>query len=621
MSENRIAAENLFAIMRDVENSLTKRDEMCYKHAPEETLDELDTRITLLQSRSSKNLSEGPTTRSTNQSIRPEPHVLTAQTCSPFQHSIDDLFAKDAVLRKQQNEIVTAINELLASAKRFVGLYVPPRYPHTVCHRIWGSLSKLAKSVTSTFEDIGNSRQIYIIRPLEEEFMQQYSIDQPSIPFADCTLCNGGHIHRSTQDAVSHLKTVHFKYRTSLDQLAHLQTTYRWFVRTETDLRNEFANKQQLSLLRICLNYLNALVARAQKIYTGIAHESGPDPSYQLPDDLIDCFEGTALFLMQATASVKAIEKEMLRWQYVPGGAVEELNTPAVQHALDKLAQLGQSAQASMTKAEKTIALADPEKNTVSIGPAGPQLLVATILQNLQRRPVLDGVDMEINQLYQEQTSKLQYQVNQFPRKRLLRDIHGLQEELSVVQLVNLWQQKSFEKFLRVLDPRSFAKPTLERSNMFQSESECLNDGLKLLESKAIELKALENRTQYLREQLKQGVEILEEDHGKAILVFTMITTIFLPLSFIASLFGMNTSDIRNTDRGQGFFWSIALPVTAGIVFAAVLLAYHGDKLYDAIVQTYHQQRDKRLIDKGKAAPLEFSRTWRETLTVLSRSW
>ncbi|KAL7770335.1 hypothetical protein CFE70_000268 [Pyrenophora teres f. teres 0-1] len=523
-------AENLFAIMRDVENSLTKRDEMCYKHAPEETLDELDTRITLLQSRSSKNLSEGPTTRSTNQSIRPEPHVLTAQTCSPFQHSIDDLFAKDAVLRKQQNEIVTAINELLASAKRFVGL-------------------------------------------------------------------------------------------TSLDQLAHLQTTYRWFVRTETDLRNEFANKQQLSLLRICLNYLNALVARAQKIYTGIAHESGPDPSYQLPDDLIDCFEGTALFLMQATASVKAIEKEMLRWQYVPGGAVEELNTPAVQHALDKLAQLGQSAQASMTKAEKTIALADPEKNTVSIGPAGPQLLVATILQNLQRRPVLDGVDMEINQLYQEQTSKLQYQVNQFPRKRLLRDIHGLQEELSVVQLVNLWQQKSFEKFLRVLDPRSFAKPTLERSNMFQSESECLNDGLKLLESKAIELKALENRTQYLREQLKQGVEILEEDHGKAILVFTMITTIFLPLSFIASLFGMNTSDIRNTDRGQGFFWSIALPVTAGIVFAAVLLAYHGDKLYDAIVQTYHQQRDKRLIDKGKAAPLEFSRTWRETLTVLSRSW
>jgi hypothetical protein len=54
----------------------------------------------------------------------------------------------------------------------------------------------------------------------------------------------------------------------------------------------------------------------------------------------------------------------------------------------------------------------------------------------------------------------------------------------------------------------------------------------------------------------------------------------------------MNTADIRNTDRSQGFFWAIAVPVTAGIVFAAVLLAYHGDKLYDRISQTTHRFRD-----------------------------
>jgi len=65
---------------------------------------------------------------------------------------------------------------------------------------------------------------------------------------------------------------------------------------------------------------------------------------------------------------------------------------------------------------------------------------------------------------------------------------------------------------------------------MFPPETECLISGLRIMQSKAGELEALENRTQYLREQLKQSVEILEEDHGKAILVFTMITTIFLPL-------------------------------------------------------------------------------------------
>jgi len=105
-----------------------------------------------------------------------------------------------------------------------------------------------------------------------------------------------------------------------------------------------------------------------------------------------------------------------------------------------------------------------------------------------------------------------------------------LQEELSVVQSVNMWQQKSLEGFLRILDHRSFDHPTPNRIAMSPSESGCLKAGLRNLQSQAVQLEALKNRTQYLREQLKQSVEILEEDHGKAILVFTLITTIFLPL-------------------------------------------------------------------------------------------
>ena len=112
-----------------------------------------------------------------------------------------------------------------------------------------------------------------------------------------------------------------------------------------------------------------------------------------------------------------------------------------------------------------------------------------------------------------------------------MRDIHALQEELSVVQSVNDWQQQTFENFRRVLDPKSFSNPTpQQRISLFPSEAECLGAGLKTLQNKATELEALEKRTQYLRQQLKQSVEILEADHGKAILVFTMITTIFLPL-------------------------------------------------------------------------------------------
>ncbi|CAN9172495.1 unnamed protein product [Alternaria alternata] len=168
--------------------------------------------------------------------------------------------------------------------------------------------------------------------------------------------------------------------------------------------------------------------------------------------------------------------------------------------------------------------------NMGSMGSAGPELLVSIILQNIAKKHPLDDVQMDINQLYQEYISKLQYQINKSPRKRLLRAIHKLQEEISVVKLVNSWQQKTLTSLLRVLDPNTFRIPTDDRRNMYIPESECISNNLVILQAKSVELDALENRAQYLSEQLRQSVEILEEDHGKAILVFTMITTIFLPL-------------------------------------------------------------------------------------------
>ena len=51
----------------------------------------------------------------------------------------------------------------------------------------------------------------------------------------------------------------------------------------------------------------------------------------------------------------------------------------------------------------------------------------------------------------------------------------------------------------------------------------------------------------------------------------------------------MNTADIRNTDRDQRFFWAIAIPITASIVGVAVLFAYQGDKLYNALFKASHR--------------------------------
>jgi hypothetical protein len=244
--------------------------------------------------------------------------------------------------------------------------------------------------------------------------MEEYKISPPLLPLRDCPACNDGHTYKAVHDAVSHLKSLHFTYDRSLSQFVHppstyrAQPTYRLFVRSLNDVRKEVASKQQLNLLRICLHHLNVLVARAEKIHSGMSpQDQAGGIRYQLPDELVDCFEETALFLMQTATSVVAIGNEMRTWQHVPGKSIDDLDTIVVRSALEKLGELGQSAQTAMTKAEKTLALSGTEATMVSVGPAGPELLVSIVLQTVRKNHLVNGVNMDVNQLYQEYTSKL----------------------------------------------------------------------------------------------------------------------------------------------------------------------------------------------------------------------
>ncbi|KAF2036453.1 hypothetical protein EK21DRAFT_51452 [Setomelanomma holmii] len=600
ISPERLAAEHLFTIMEDIDRHLRRQNEHSYTCAPEATLAELQGSILSIQ----VDQQSIPRSDATNHAIYAPLADLNfalgtiQELSSPVSIMKQNALLEDATLYAQKGAVQAVLKEIVIITQDFVGLFIPCTLQHTVSKKIWGSLSSLIKSATAISTDQEErARSNYLIRPPDIHFMKKRKIDEPRQPLQSCSACREGHIYRTAQEASMHLLRTHFigNDNLSLPQLAKFHRTHRHWVRTEDQVRKELFNKQQLRLLRLCLNYIKILDARADKIHQGLMLEERDDlAGYQLPNDLVDCFETTALFVMQSATALSITEAEMRRWQYAPGLSLEEVKTTAIETALDRLGELGQATQASMTRAEKTLALSDPETNMLSMGAAGPELLVCVLLRNVQRQQLLEGVDLDLNQLYQQYTSKLQYQINQFPRKRLLRDIHALQEELSVVQMVNQWQQKAFENFVRVLNYRSFENPTPSRIAMFPPEAEDLKVVLDNLRTKAAELEALENRTQYLREQLKQSVEILEEDHGKAILVFTMITTIFLPLSFVTSFFGMNTADIRNTNRSQGYFWAITVPVTGGIVFAAVLLAYHGDKLYDWTLQRIYRFAEHR---------------------------
>jgi len=60
----------------------------------------------------------------------------------------------------------------------------------------------------------------------------------------------------------------------------------------------------------------------------------------------------------------------------------------------------------------------------------------------------------------------------------------------------------------------------------------------------------------------------------KAIVVFTTVTIIFLPLSFFTSYFGMNLKGIADTDKEEGYFWKVGGSVSLAVVFIISFFAF-----------------------------------------------
>ena len=60
-----------------------------------------------------------------------------------------------------------------------------------------------------------------------------------------------------------------------------------------------------------------------------------------------------------------------------------------------------------------------------------------------------------------------------------------------------------------------------------------------------------------------------KDDPEAAIMTFTVVTVIFLPLSFLASFFGMNTHDVREMKLGQWIYWVFAIPLTFAVVIGS----------------------------------------------------
>ncbi|KAJ6120590.1 Mg2+ transporter protein CorA-like/Zinc transport protein ZntB [Penicillium sp. IBT 18751x] len=183
--------------------------------------------------------------------------------------------------------------------------------------------------------------------------------------------------------------------------------------------------------------------------------------------------------------------------------------------------------------------------------------LVGIPSENPNGLPGHDGFNLL--QIYRRYISRLELQVRTDPNAETFDAIQRLREELNIVNVV-------LDQQLKVLDKTKIVWINLKHSSQ-QISLQSIHQSRKMIKQMKRDLDELEDMAGKTSMLLRSMIEVRKESNSSAITIFTIVTVVFLPLSFITSYLGMNSVDIRNGTFHQSLFWVIALPSAAFLVF------------------------------------------------------
>ena len=161
--------------------------------------------------------------------------------------------------------------------------------------------------------------------------------------------------------------------------------------------------------------------------------------------------------------------------------------------------------------------------------------------------------------------------------RRLLQMINAFEEEVAAVRDVLLQQKRVLRQYREYLKPSSFDTPSVARKMRFDFEQKGIESILVTLREQLKNCAELQERAKVLAVQNVQLVETMQDDNGRAIFIFTFITILFLPLSFVAGFFGMNLQGIDGT---TSLFWKVAVPLTGSIMLLCFAVVIWGERLW-----------------------------------------
>ncbi|KAL1840531.1 hypothetical protein VTJ49DRAFT_352 [Mycothermus thermophilus] len=554
---------------------------------------------------------------------------------------------------EREHSVTSVSRQLFERSQSIFWQFLPNDHEtlgHPVCKRYWGAVDEIIRQLCWSRT---RARTSWIVRK-SAEFLAEQQDDK-------CLSCLEGHKYSSASEALKHLHAAHVKCPVDEKRAALTKTNPPddpCFAYLENPpgvdaydsalndtLSEAMDHLEDLEKLDETLRRLHRLVAKTNRTrafvprFVGLGQTpvaESPRPP-QLPRHLVYAFEELVSYLVVAPRSLSVMNRVVAKhgsrgdW---PEGAfmrfcwVDSLRTLAREN-LDKHLQ-----QAECDICMFPAGLDEDDDPNAVLGIKSfdfsslARVIGTSILSNFIVKPFMWKIAftvvtdtnyvVDVVGMYKEYCRRLRSEADRRPRRRLILKIAALLDELDVLRATFEYALERVDILLSELDDAvSGGSPyggQYPASALCEVEHDCLLHERARLNVKVKEINALVHFSEEMQHRVRQMIEVMDEDHGKAIRVFTVVTVLFVPMTFVSGFFGMNTIDIRDIDANQTLYWIIAIPVTLMTLFAAFAYGYKGDEIGDWIHKKYRNFRPSR-AEMKRTAIMERQRVESMSLT------
>lgn len=178
-------------------------------------------------------------------------------------------------------------------------------------------------------------------------------------------------------------------------------------------------------------------------------------------------------------------------------------------------------------------------------GPTDPGGLLCALIQGLA-----DGIALFVDDT-EARMERLEGQVDELPRGELRSKITELRRQVATVRRYLAPERDALESLVRIAG-----------SHFDDQDVYALREQSDRITRYVEDLDLVRERAQVTQEELMNRIA---QEQNTRTYIFTVVATVFLPITFISGVFGMNTAGLPGLENAVAFWWVAgAMAVVAG---------------------------------------------------------